>query len=70
MRVGEKNPKNVWWNDVRAAVERKEVLGVRYEVTKDMYGNLQKKKRERLKGVHTRCKKQVNDGERWRVAAV
>ena len=30
VRVGAKNPKNVWWNDVvKAAVEIKEVLGAR-----------------------------------------
>ena len=36
VRVGGKNLKNVWWNDmVKAAVERKEVLRAMDEVAKD-----------------------------------
>ena len=32
VRVGDVNPKSVWWNDqVKAAVIRKEVLGARDE---------------------------------------
>ena len=41
-----KNSKNVWWNDlVKAAVERKEVLGDMGEAAKDMYRDLQEKKK-------------------------
>ena len=30
LRIGEKRPKNVWWNElVKAAVKRKEIHGMR-----------------------------------------
>ena len=36
VRVRGKKPKSVWWNDVvKAAVERKEVLGAREEVVEE-----------------------------------
>ena len=42
---GEKNPKNVWWNDlVRATVERKEVLEANDKVAKDRYMKVYKEK--------------------------
>ena len=35
--VGEGNPKRMWWNDqVKAAVERKEVFGARDEDTMEI----------------------------------
>ena len=60
VRVGEKNPKNVWLNDVvKAAVKRKEaawkeVLGARDEVAKDICMKIYKA--ERLKGVFIKAK--------------
>ena len=55
MRVDEKKSKIVKLNDVKLAVERKEVLGARFEVAKDRFIEF-KKERERLKGVYTQAK--------------
>ena len=46
-RVGEKNPKSVSWNDmVKAAVERKKVLGAKDEAAKERCMKVYKRKRE------------------------
>ena len=53
VRMGGKNPKNMWWNDaVRAAVERKEaawkvVLGLEMKIQKKGVWKCIKMKRER-----------------------
>ena len=35
MRVGRKNPKSVWWNEIKAATRRKEVLAASNEEGKE-----------------------------------
>ena len=52
--MGEKNPKSVSWNDmVKAAVERKKVLGAKDEAAKERCMKVYKRK-ERLKGEYIR----------------
>ena len=62
MRVGRKNPKNVWWNVVKAAAERKEaawkeVLRVRDEGSKDRCMEVFKEIKRKVKSVFIREKR-------------
>ena len=62
MRVGGKNPKNVWWNDVvKSAVERKEVLGLRDEVAKDRCIEIYKEEKRKVKRCINQIRKEVNE---------
>ena len=50
VQVGKKHPVDVWWNDiVKAAVERKEVLGAMDEVTKERCMEIYKEKQRMVK---------------------
>ena len=62
VRVGENNPKSVWWNDEVKAVERrkkavwKEVLGVRDEEAKERCMEDYREKKDKLEGVYFKAK--------------
>ena len=60
-RVKGKNPKNIWWNDIKAAVRRKEAGRGCWQLVikrqkKDVW-KCTEKRRERLKGVYIREKR-------------
>ena len=63
VRVGAKNPKSVWWNDeIKAAVRRKdaawkEVLAASDEEEKKDVWKRTERRRERLKCVYIRAKR-------------
>ena len=63
VKVGEKNPESIWWNDeVKAVVGRKEatwkeVLTASDKEAKEDVWKLTNKKRERLKGAYSRAKR-------------
>ena len=67
MRVGEKNPKSVWWNNkINAAVRRKEaawkkVLAARNEETKERCMEAYRKEKRKVKRCIIQSKKKVNE---------
>ena len=67
MRVGDGNPKGVWWNDqVKAAVKRneddlKEALTARDEDTRERYLEAYKEKKRKVKGCIYQSKKEVQE---------
>ena len=50
VRVGDVNPKSVWWNDwVKAAVIRKEALGARDEDARERCLEVYKEEKRKVK---------------------
>ena len=61
-RVGRGNLKNVWWNDqVKAAVDRKEVLGTRDEDAKEMFWEVYKEEKRKVKRSIYQSRKEVQE---------
>ena len=59
VKVGEKNPKSVWWNDeTKAAVRRKEVLAARDE---ERCMKMYREEKRKVKRCIYRNKKKVNE---------
>ena len=67
MRVGRKNPKNVWWDDeVKAVVKRmedawKQVLGARDEAAKERCIDMYREEKRKVKRCIYQSKKKVNE---------
>ena len=62
LRVEGKNPKSVRCNNlVKNAVERKELLGARDEVTKDRFMEVYKEEKRKVKRCIYQNKKEVNE---------
>ena len=67
VRVGENNPKSLWWNDeIKAAVRRKEaawkgVLAASDEETKERCMEAYREEKRKVKRCITQSKKKVNE---------
>ena len=62
LRMGDKSPKNVWWNDVvNHVVERKEVLGGTDEAAKERCIEAFKEEKRKFKRYIYQSKKKVNE---------